>query len=210
MKTSLAIRSFILPLTCMLALSALPARADRDRDDHRGRLPEGFVEVRVGRDSFYECRGVFYRTGPHGYVRIAAPRGAVVRVLPARYSRIYVGGIVYYLAGGIYYTSMGNGFVVVDPPAAVVQAAPPVAAPVEPPQTVMVSGRPYIFQDGQFFIQTPEGLVWVQPPLGVVVSSLPADAKSIWFQRVEYFETDSSYYRRAPGGFMVVGAPWKR
>ena len=51
-------------------------------------LPHGYAEVRVGHDHYYTHRGVFYQRGPHGYVVVRAPRGAILRTLPPYCTRI--------------------------------------------------------------------------------------------------------------------------
>ena len=171
------------------------------------RLPRGYAEVRVGRDRFYTQRGVFYQRGPHGYVVVRAPRGAILRSLPPHYTRIYVGTTVYYRYGDVYYQPVRDGFIVVDQP--VVESLPPVR-PVEEYQSVWVGPAEYLFKDGQFFTKTPDGMVWVEAPAGAVTQHLPADAQSVWHQGVEYFESDDVYFRKTPGGYQVVTAPWKK
>ncbi|HVZ65363.1 MAG TPA: DUF6515 family protein [Lacunisphaera sp.] len=170
-------------------------------------LPHGYAEVRVGRDRYFEHRGVFYRHGPHGYVVVRAPRGAVLRTLPPYYTRIYVGNVMYYRYGDVYYQPVRDGYVVVDPPAAT--PLPPVR-PVEEYKSVYVGQAEYLFKDGQFFIKTPDGMVWVKAPIGAVTADLPPDAKSVWYQDIEYFDCDDVYFRKTPQGYKVVEAPWKQ
>lgn len=191
------------------AFFALPAAAS---DVHVGislgvALPNGYAEVHVGHDHYYEHRGVFYQHGPHGYVVVRAPRGAVVRVLPTYHSRIYVGRAVYYRYGNVYYQSCPGGYVVVDPPA---MAALPPPPPVEDYQTVIVGQQEYQFKNGQFFTRTPDGLVWVKGPIGAVTQNLPRGARSVWYENVEYFESDDIFFRKTPEGYAVVEAPWKK
>lgn len=186
-------------------------------------LPHGFAEVRVGKDRYYERRGMFYRPGPRGgYVVVRAPRGAILRALPPRYVRIYVGGTAYYRYGGVYYRPVSDGYVVVDSPVTTVvtTTAPGVPAPTTPApavnatpadeyQSVWVGPNEYLFHDGQFFRKTPDGLVWMEAPLGAVTQTLPADARSVWYQDIEYFECDNVFFRKTPDGYKVVETPWK-
>lgn len=195
-----------------LGLTAPGARADGHVGVSVGfRLPHGFAEISVGPDRYYVHRGVYYRRGPHGYVVVRAPRGAVIRALPPHPVRIYVGGSWYYRCGDVYYTTVPGGYTVVEPPVTVVQSAPPPAPePAAPPQTIRVGGVDYVFKDGQFFQPTDDGLVWVEPPLGAVTKTLPADAQSVWYQQVEYFECDDVYFQKTPDGYKVIVAPWKK
>src|SRR5512135_2935063 len=78
-------------------------------------LPHGYMDVVVGRDHFYSHRGVFYRRGPHGFVVVRAPRGAVLRVLPPHCARVYVNNVIYFRYGDVYYQAVPQGYMVVDP-----------------------------------------------------------------------------------------------
>jgi hypothetical protein len=170
-------------------------------------LPHGYAEVRVGREHYYEHRGVFYRHGPHGLVVVSAPRGAILRSLPPHCTRIYVGTTVYYRYGEVYYQPVRNGYAVVDQP--VVESLPPVR-PTEVYQSVWVGPTAYLFKDGQFFAKTPDGLTWIQAPVGAITRNLPPDAQSVWYQGVEYFDCDDVYFRKTPDGYQVVTVPWKK
>jgi hypothetical protein len=199
----------------LLGLFAMSAVTTAKADSHVSagislgfRLPQGAVEVSVGKDRYYVHRGVYYRLGPRGYQVVRAPRGVIVRELPSRYVRLHVGNRIYYRYGDVYYERVPTGYVVVEPPATVVQTVPAPADEVM--QVVRTGDKEYTFRDGQFFQQTPEGLVWVEAPLGAITAKLPADARSVWFQEVEYFECDDVYFRKTPEGFKVVTAPWKK
>jgi len=170
-------------------------------------LPHGYAEIRVGREHYYEHRGVFYQHGPRGYIVVRAPRGAIVHTLPPYYTRIYVGNVVYYRFGEVYYQPVREGYVVVDGP---VMATPPPMNPVEEYQSVYVGQAEYKFKNGQFFIKTPDGMVWVKAPIGAITLNLPSDAKSVWYQEVEYFDCDDVYFRKTPEGYKVIEAPWKK
>ncbi len=170
-------------------------------------LPHGYAEINLGKDRYYTHRGVYYRQDPrHGYVVVRAPRGAVVHALPSRYVRVYVGNSVYYRYDDTYYQAVPNGYVVVDPPPAVVKPATVVE---EAYQSVWLDSAEYLFKDGQFFRKTPDGLVWIEAPQGAITKSLPGDAKSIWYAGNEYYESDEAYFRKTPDGYRVVKAPWK-
>lgn len=170
-------------------------------------LPHGYAEIRVGHDHFYEHRGVFYQRGPRGYFVVRAPHGAILHTLPPYYTRIYVGNVVYYRFGEVYYQPVRDGYMVVEPPA---MAAPPPVNPVEEYQSVYVGQAEYKFKNGQFFIKTQDGMVWVKAPIGAITVNLPPDAKSVWYQEVEYFDCDDVYFRKTPQGYKVVEAPWKK
>lgn len=222
MKTTHGIRVLVWGVAVALA-GVTAAQADTHASVSIGvGLPHGYAQVRVGKDRYYTHRGTFYRPGPHGgYVVVRAPRGAVLRELPPRYVRIYVGSTVYYRYGDVYYQPVAGGYVVVDPPAMVVTAPPPPppTAPTPAPavtvpaaeeyQPVWVGQTEFLFRDGQFFRRTPDGLVWVEAPLGALTKTLPADARSVWYQDNEYFECDNVFFRKTPDGYKVVAAPWK-
>jgi hypothetical protein len=175
-------------------------------------LPHGYLDVNVGRDHFYMHRGIYYRRGPHGYMVVPAPRGAIIRVLPPHCPRYYVNGVFYYRYGDVFYQEVPNGYVVCEPPVTVVQQAA-TAVPTPPAQqyqSVWVGQTEYLFKDGQFFTKTPDGLVWSEAPLGAVTKVLPSDATSIWYEENEYFECDGVYFHKTPDGYKVVTAPWKK
>ncbi len=169
-------------------------------------LPHGYVDVVVGREHYYAHRGVFYRRGPHGFVVVRAPRGAVIRALPPHCMVVRVNSVVYYRYGDVYYQAVPQGYVVVDPPVAVTLPPPP---PAPEYQSVWVGNTEYLFKDGQFFRRTQDGLVWTEAPLGAVTPTLPADATSVWYQDNEYFECDDVFFRKTPEGYKVVPKPWK-
>lgn len=170
-------------------------------------LPHGYLDVVVGREHYYSYRGTFYRRGPHGFVVVRAPRGAILRELPPHCARIYVGRVVYYRYGDVYYQAVPQGFVVVDAPAV---GQPPPPAPADEYQSVWVGQTEFLFKDGQFFQKTPDGMVWTEAPLGAVTKTLPTDATSIWYEGNEFFESDNVYFRKTPEGYQVVPAPWKK
>ena len=90
-------------------------------------IPPGHRKIRHrGKEYFYHG-GVFYVTGPAGFIVVEAPIGAVVVSLAVGYNTLWVGGMSYYYYGGVFYQRVSAGFVVVEsPPAVVVVAEPPV------------------------------------------------------------------------------------
>jgi hypothetical protein len=207
--TSVFLRSFLLVGAGLAALATSTLLADSRVDARLSigiPLPNGYVDVVVGREHYYHYRGNFYHRGLHGYVMVRAPRGAMIRELPPRCARIYVGNVVYYRYGDVFYCAAPGGYVVVDPPA--VASLPPPPPPVTEYQSVMVGSTEYLFKDGQFFQRTPEGLVWTEAPLGAITKTLPTDATSVWYQDNEYFECGNVYFRKTPDGYKVVPRPW--
>jgi len=83
------------------------------------RLPRERTRIVVGGREFFYARGVFYRSGPRGFVTVAAPLGARIRVLPVGYVTIRVGAIPYYHYYGTYYQfdPVAKVYTVVSPPA---------------------------------------------------------------------------------------------
>lgn len=76
-------------------------------------LPVGAVPVLVNGDSYYSCRGAYYKYGPRGYVIVPAPVGAVVTTLPEPHRTILIDGIIYHEYGGVYYKGGPAGYTVV-------------------------------------------------------------------------------------------------
>ncbi len=172
--------------------------------------PRGYAEVHAGPDRYYYHRGVYYRSGPRGYVVVRAPRGVIVRTLPPSYVRIRYGDRLYYRYQDVYYVDAPGGYEVVDAPPVVPDTPPPPPPVIDADQTVWVGPQEYSYRDGQFFKKTEDGLVWVEAPLGAITKTLPGDAKSIWYKGTEYFEVDEVYFRKQPGGYEVIVAPWKK
>ncbi|QYM78417.1 hypothetical protein K0B96_14095 [Horticoccus luteus] len=218
MKTTQAFRVLVFGISAAV-VAATSAHAEvRARVKVGIGLPNGFAEVHVGKDRYFEHRGTFYRPGPRGgYVVVRAPRGAIVHTLPPRYVRIYLGNTVYYRYDDVYYRPVAGGYVIVDAPTTTVVTTPAPttpapavnATPADDYQSVWVGPNEYLFHDGQFFRKTPDGLVWMEAPMGALTKTLPADAQSVWYQDVEYFECDNVYFRKTPDGYKVVETPWK-
>ena len=62
-----------------------------------------YREVVVKDRHYFYREGYFYDRRPQGYVKIEAPIGAEITLLPAGYKVVRVHRVRYYLFGGIYY-----------------------------------------------------------------------------------------------------------
>jgi hypothetical protein len=97
-------------------------------------LPPERVFVTGPRGRYWYSSGVWYSSGPRGYVVVGAPIGFFVPVLPPYYTTVWVGGAPYYYANETYYVwreSRGE-YEVVDPPdenAASTEPPPPAPSP---------------------------------------------------------------------------------
>jgi hypothetical protein len=101
----------------------------------------------------YEYRGGHYWLG--GAIVGGLVAGAIVASLD-RPRVVVIDGANYYYDGTYYYTSTPNGYVVVNPPVAVVQ---PVV------NKVIYRGQEYlVYPDGRWFIQGASGLIEVRDP----------------------------------------------
>jgi Family of unknown function (DUF6515) len=84
---------------------------------------------------YWYSGGVWYSSGPRGFVVIGAPVGVFVPVLPPYYTTVWVGGAPYYYANDTYYVwrDSNQQYEVVDPPgdpsAASTDAPPPPPSP---------------------------------------------------------------------------------
>ncbi len=99
----------------LLAISANINAQERDRKERAKRHEKTKKEVVVKRNNdeyrdvavkdrhYFYREGYFYDKRPEGYVRIEAPIGASITILPAGYKIVRVRKIRYYLFGGIYY-----------------------------------------------------------------------------------------------------------
>lgn len=154
-RISAALATGLLGLLCFGA-----AQAQHDRGwDRRGGPPPGWnhMDGRFGHNHYYPERGfymrdlprervivggprggrywysggVWYSSGPRGFVVIGAPVGAFVPVLPPYYTTVYFGGSPYYYANDTYYiwSNSNSQYEVVDAPgdpnAASTEAPPP-------------------------------------------------------------------------------------
>lgn len=101
--------------------------------------PNPRVIVR-GRDRFYFSGGVWYQPLGGAYVVVRPPIGVFVPVLPAYYSRVWVGPRAYYYANDVYYVQSPQGYTVVDAPIGAVSMAPPPGTPWQPDNAVTELG----------------------------------------------------------------------
>lgn len=63
---------------------------------------------------YYQKRGVWYVKRNNRFVRVKAPAGARVAVLPRNYKVVKRRGVTYYKRGGVYYRKTGRNFIVVN------------------------------------------------------------------------------------------------
>jgi len=97
------------------------------------RLPRGYKRVWFDESPLFYSFGVFYQSGPAGFIAINAPVGIVVASLPAGYRTVWVGGSTYFVYGGVFYRRTLAGYVVVNAPATLIveEAAPALVEPSE-------------------------------------------------------------------------------
>jgi hypothetical protein len=95
-------------------------------------LPRDRVIVTGPRGRYWYSGGVWYSSGPRGYVVIGAPVGLFVPVLPPYYTTVWVGGAPYYYANDSYYVwrDSNQQYEVVAPPD---DSAASTDAPAPPP-----------------------------------------------------------------------------
>lgn len=81
-------------------------------------LPAGHKKVMVKGSPFYLNAGIWYSHGPSGYVVVAAPAGARIKMLPANHTTVVVRGVTYYHYYGAYYRydRDGDEYYVVEAP----------------------------------------------------------------------------------------------
>ncbi len=84
------------------------------------KLPRGYTRVWHRKKPYYYNRGIFYSSGPSGFIVVRAPLGSVVVSLPVGYRRVWVSGAWFYSYGGAFYRRAPSGYVVVEPPAEVI------------------------------------------------------------------------------------------
>ena len=123
---------FVICVLTGLLLQPVTVYAQREKgrtrtERHESRMvapPRNRERMVVGGREYYYSRGVFYRSGPRGYVTIRAPFGARVRALPRGFVTVRIGGRAFFLFGGTYYNYDPGArvYVVVQPPA---EAPPP-------------------------------------------------------------------------------------
>jgi hypothetical protein len=110
---------------------------------------------------------MFYRTGPRGFVAMAGPVGARIKVLPEGYVSVRVGGGPYFVYYGTYYQydPAAKEYIVVNPPAT---PSAPEPAPVLD-RIVLVDGQT---MDGTYMGGTKSTL---QFEVGGEVKEIPVE-----------------------------------
>lgn len=125
-------------------------REARPRVPHRGTvvrvLPPEHVRVVVRGVPYFFWGGAFYRTGPGGYVVVAAPAGAVLGALPFGYVSLRIGPRAYFYYGGVFYQPYARQYVVVAPPIGAAVPYVPADATV-----ANINGVLYYFADGVYY-----------------------------------------------------------
>lgn len=110
-------------------------------------LPPDYSQIYVGGNPYYYDQGVYYQTGPSGYVVVTPPLGAIVPQLPPGAAPIPYGPTVYYYAAGAFYVQQPQGFTVVAPPPGIaITELPPNAQPVS------INGMLYYQANGLYFL----------------------------------------------------------
>jgi hypothetical protein len=111
-------------------------------------LPDGYRSFYFHGRPFFFVGGVWYVTGPGGFLVAAPPAGLVVSVLPPFYTTVWLGGVPYYYADDVYYQwdPGASAYQVVTPPAGADQPGPP----AQTPQAQSAEGQLYIYpKNGQ-------------------------------------------------------------
>lgn len=185
---------------------------DRFFSERRHGAPRGCSEIRVGHDSYFYRRGVFYVEGRHGYRVVPAPRYAVVRDLPRMAIYVQMDNSSFWRHGDAYYERCPGGYQVIEPSPRILRLSPPEVALSEAPsvgfEPFHLGDDTFWFNDGQFFVAEDEGMVWHAAPMGAVASVLPAGMSSVWHDGDEYFICDDVVLCQGPDGYRVIQAPW--
>jgi len=126
-------------------------------DYHAGmridRLPDGYRRFHVRDHDYFYFGGVYYDSGPSGYVVCAPPVDADIPELPPGAEAIQAGNTVYYYAAGAFYVQQPDGsFVVVPAPLGVTVALLPPDA-----TSVVVNGAGYFLADGVYYQPVMQG-----------------------------------------------------
>jgi hypothetical protein len=81
-------------------------------------LPQGFITINVGDETYYYCKGIFYQKimQVQKYVVVPPPIGAMVFNIPQGYQLILIDGAAYYESQGVYYKRTLEGYRVIYPP----------------------------------------------------------------------------------------------
>ncbi len=125
MLNSITVISVLLGLALTVQTGTALAQRRRVERENRRRgemvvpLPRERARIVVGGKEFFYSRGIFYHTGPRGYVAIRGPVGAHVAALPVGYVTIRLGAAPIFLYYGTYFQfdPVQKDYVVVNPPA---------------------------------------------------------------------------------------------
>ncbi|HEY1718939.1 MAG TPA: DUF6515 family protein, partial [Verrucomicrobiae bacterium] len=121
-------------------------------DYHAGmridRLPDGYRRFRIHDHDYFYFGGVYYDSGPSGYVVVNAPVDADIPELPPGAETVEANGTVYYYVDGVFYVQQADGsYVVVAAPMGVtVSMLPSDAVPVG------VNGTTYYQADMTYYL----------------------------------------------------------
>lgn len=102
-------------------------RTERRRQYVIARLPREHERIVVRGKEYFYAHGVFCRSSPGGFVIVAAPIGARVKVLPEGYTSITVGAGQLFFHYGTYfrYNAAEKSYVIVNQAGSDSTAAPP-------------------------------------------------------------------------------------
>jgi len=81
-------------------------------------LPQGFITIRVGDETYYYSNGFFYQKviRDQQYVVVPPPIGGVVFSIPQGYQLMLINDMSYYVYQGVYYKRVLEGYKVIYPP----------------------------------------------------------------------------------------------
>jgi len=81
-------------------------------------LPDGFITIGAGYETFYYSKGVFYQkiVIDNKYTVVPPPVGAVIFCVPRGYQYLFLDGTSYYVYRGVYYKRVLEGYEVIYPP----------------------------------------------------------------------------------------------
>jgi len=110
-------------------------------------LPHGYRSYYWRGRPYFFAGGVWYATGPGGYIVAAPPPGLVVSVLPPFYTTVSLGGVPYYYANDVYYRwdPAANAYVIVDPPSGADAAVDAVSPDGSPGAAPAASGEAQLY-----------------------------------------------------------------
>ena len=108
-KQLFRLTSLALIMVFLFAFSANTFAQHRDRREHARLIKRSFIEhdgycdVRVKGHHYFYRDGYFYDREPEGYVKVVAPFGARISILPRGYEVVRFHRHKYFRFGGIFY-----------------------------------------------------------------------------------------------------------